>query len=82
MTAIILILLPGAVLSYLGFVSVNEKTEGLKTSYRETLSLVRDRIEEEVLRLKDALRRQVLTALSNWPRCHSASRQPVRRSDK
>ena len=55
MTAIILILLPGAVLSYLGFVSVSERTEGLKTSYQGTLSLVRDRIEEEGLRLEDAL---------------------------
>src|SRR5512136_2691332 len=50
--AIVLILLPAAVLSYIGFVSVNERARNLETGYRGTLLLVRDRIEQEILRLE------------------------------
>ena len=52
--AILLILLPGTVLSYLGFRSVQEKTDNLETHYRGTVSLVREKIEREVLRQQKA----------------------------
>jgi len=54
--AIVLILLPAAVLSYFGFLSVNERAHNLEAGYRGTLLLVRDRIEQEVLRLEQELR--------------------------
>ena len=43
--AILFILLPGAVLSYLGLQSVNEKAENLRTNYLGTVNLMRDKIE-------------------------------------
>ncbi len=55
-TAIVLILLPAAVLSYIGFVSVNERARNLETGYRGTVLLARDRIEQEILRLEQDLR--------------------------
>jgi signal transduction histidine kinase len=54
--AIVLILLPAAVLSYIGLVSVNERARNLETGYRGTVLLVRDRIEQEILRLEQNLR--------------------------
>jgi hypothetical protein len=50
--AIVLILLPGAVLSYVGYISVNERAKQLEAGYRGTLFLVRDKIELEVLKLE------------------------------
>jgi len=41
--AIVLILLPAAVLSYIGFVSVNERARNLATGYRGTRAVVRHR---------------------------------------
>jgi len=52
LTAIVLILLPGAVLSYIGLGSVNDRARQLEAGYRGTLSLVRDRIEQEIARLE------------------------------
>jgi len=52
LTAIVLILLPGAVLSYIGLASVNDRARQLEAGYRGTLSLVRDRIEQEIARLE------------------------------
>jgi signal transduction histidine kinase len=54
--AIFLVLLPGAVLSYLGFRSISEKAENLMTTYRGTVNLVRDRIEAEIIGLEESLR--------------------------
>jgi len=59
--AIVLILLPAAVLSYIGFESVNERAHNLETGYRGTLLLVRDRIEQEILRLEQNLRSSLET---------------------
>ncbi|MDA2924009.1 HAMP domain-containing histidine kinase [Acidobacteria bacterium AH-259-L09] len=61
--AILLILLPGTILSYLGFRSVHEKADNLETHYRGTVSLVRDKIEREVLRQQEA----ALSFLENSP---------------
>ncbi len=57
--AIVLILLPGAVLSYVGYNSVNERARQLAAGYRGTLSLVRDKIELEALRLEQGLRSSI-----------------------
>ncbi|MBE3132080.1 MAG: hypothetical protein IMZ55_01295, partial [Acidobacteria bacterium] len=54
--AIVLILLPGAVLSCVSYISVNERARRLEAGYRGTLYLVRDKIELEVLRLEQRLR--------------------------
>lgn len=54
--AILLILLPSAVLSYLGVQSVREKAENLRTNYRGSINLVRDKIEHEFIIRQDALR--------------------------
>lgn len=53
--ATFLVLLPGAILSYMGFRSIKEKAENLATTYRGTVNLVRDRIETEVLGLEKPL---------------------------
>jgi len=71
--AIVLILLPGAVLSYVGYISVNERARQLAAGYRGTLILVRDKIELEVLRLEQGLRVSLENAAAN-PQSVSASR--------
>jgi signal transduction histidine kinase len=73
--AIMLILLPAAVLSYIGFVSVSERARNLETGYRGTLLLVRDRIEQEILRLERDLRSSLEgTALESGNRDSSRRR--------
>jgi len=57
--ALFLVLLPGAVLSYLGFRSINEKAENLAASYHGTVILIRDRIEAEIRGLDETLRSSV-----------------------
>src|SRR5512136_2732302 len=54
--AIVLILLPGAVLSYVSYTSVNERARRLEAGYRGALYLVRDKTELEILRLEQGLR--------------------------
>ncbi len=54
--ATLFILLPSAILSYLGLRSVHERAENLRTNYTGTINLIRDKIEHEVLRLEDNLR--------------------------
>ena len=75
--AIVLILLPGAVLSYVSYISVNERAKRLEAGYRGTLYMVRDRIEAEVLRLEQRLRSSLDDAGAR-PRSLSASRQLLR----
>jgi signal transduction histidine kinase/tetratricopeptide (TPR) repeat protein len=54
--AFILILLPGAIISYLSFQSLSQKAENLRTKYTGTVNLVRDKLENEVFRLETELR--------------------------
>jgi len=75
--AIVLILLPGAVLSYVSYASVNERARRLDAGYRGTLYMVRDTIEAEVLRLEQGLRSSLDDAGAR-PRSLSASRQLLR----
>jgi len=75
--AIVLILLPGAVLSYVSYISVNERARRLEAGYRGTLYMVRDKMEAEVLRLEQGLRSSLDDAGAR-PRSLSASRQLLR----
>jgi signal transduction histidine kinase len=53
--ALILVLLPGAVISYLSLQSLGQKAENLRTKYNGTVNLVRDKLENEVKRLEATL---------------------------
>ena len=57
--AIILIMLPGAIISYLGLQSINQKAENLRTKYSGTVSLVQDKLENELIQLEENLRNRV-----------------------
>jgi signal transduction histidine kinase len=57
---ILLVLLPGAFLSYYGFQSIDQKAENLRTSYRASLNLVRDNMEREIIRLQENLRNSLI----------------------
>jgi len=50
--AFILILLPGAIISYLSLQSIGQKAENLRTEYSGTVNLVRDKLENEITRLE------------------------------
>jgi len=63
--AIVLILLPGAVLSYVSYTSVNERARRLEAGYRGALYLVRDKTELEILRLEQGLRSSLGDAVRN-----------------
>jgi len=65
--AIVLILLPGAILSYVSYVSVNERARLLEAGYRGTVYMVRDRIELETLKLEQGLRSSLGDAGKNLP---------------
>jgi len=54
--AFILILIPGAIISYLSLKSINQKAENLEIKYSGTVRLVRDKLESEILRLESNLR--------------------------
>lgn len=58
--AFLLILIPGAIISYLSLQSINEKAENLGTKYTGTVRLVRDKLEGEILRLEANLRNNVI----------------------
>src|SRR4030042_5828665 len=53
--ACLLILLPSAILSFIGLQSVNQKIENLRAHYRSTVGLVRDKMEREVLRVEEGV---------------------------
>jgi signal transduction histidine kinase/tetratricopeptide (TPR) repeat protein len=58
--AFILVLVPGAVISYLSLQSIRQKADNLKTKYSGTVNLVRDKLENEVSRLETNLRNSVI----------------------
>ena len=57
--AIILIMLPGAIISYLSLQSINQKTENLQAKYSGTVRLVKDKLESEVFQNEANLRNGV-----------------------
>jgi len=56
--ALVLILLPSAILCYLGVRSVDEKANNLRASYHNTVALLRERVDQEVSRLEDSIRQR------------------------
>ena len=56
----ILILIPGAIISYLSLQSINQKAENLQIKYKGTVSLVRDKLESEVFKDEATLRNSVI----------------------
>lgn len=54
--ACILVLVPGAVISYLSLQSIKEKAENLRIKYNGTLTLVRDKLESEISGLEASFR--------------------------
>lgn len=58
--ACILVLVPGAVISYLSLQSIREKAENLRIKYRGTLTLIRDKLESELSGLETDLRSSIM----------------------
>jgi len=58
--AFILILVPGAIISYLSLQSIKEKAENLRTKYTGTVNLVRDKLENEISRLEANLSNSII----------------------
>lgn len=57
--AFILILLPGAVISYLSLKSIRQNAENIRTEYNGTVKLVSDKLENEISRLTINLQNSV-----------------------
>ncbi|MBN2861749.1 MAG: GHKL domain-containing protein [Bacteroidales bacterium] len=58
--AFILILVPGAIISYLSLQSIRQKAENLRTKYSGTVDLVRDKLENKISLLETNLRNSVI----------------------
>ena len=58
--AFILIMVPSAILSYLGLKSIDQNAENLRTKYGGTINLVRDKLESEVIQLEENLRNSLI----------------------
>jgi len=56
---LILILVPGAVISYLSLKSINDKAENLREKYKGTVSLVKDKLESAIFRKEANLRNAI-----------------------
>ncbi len=61
-------MLPGAIISYLGLQSINQKSENLRTKYSGTVSLVLDKLENELIQLEENLRNRIFEQLPNYDR--------------
>ncbi|MDB4581573.1 cell wall metabolism sensor histidine kinase WalK [Draconibacterium sp.] len=56
----VLILIPVGIISYMSLRSVNQKAENLEIKYSGTVRLVRDKLENEILRIENSLRNNVI----------------------
>src|SRR5512137_927706 len=74
LVAFILILLPGAIISYLSLQSIRQKAENLRTKYSGTVNLVRDKLENEVTRLETRLRNSVIEIIPESDKAASLKR--------
>jgi len=61
----ILILLPGAILSFIGLRSIDQNIENLKIKYQATLNLVRDKLEGEIIKLEENIRNSMGEKISD-----------------
>lgn len=58
-----LILLPGAIISYLSLKSINEKAGNQRIKYQGTVNLVKDKLESELFHLETNFRNSVIDSL-------------------
>ncbi len=63
--AFLLILSPGAIISYLSLQSINQKAENLKIKYTGTVNLVRDKLESEIIQIEANLRNRFIELFPN-----------------
>lgn len=62
----ILIMVPCAVLSYLGLQSIDQNTENLRTKYGGTVNLVRDKLESKIIQLEENLRNNIIESFHKF----------------
>ncbi|MCK4991273.1 MAG: hypothetical protein KAS29_12330, partial [Bacteroidales bacterium] len=58
-----LILIPGAIISYLSMKSIQEKADNQKVKYLGTVNLVRDKLESEVIQRESNFRNSIIDSL-------------------
>lgn len=63
--AFILILIPGAIISYMSLRSINQKADNLRAKFNGTVILVRDKLESEAFQLEANLRNNVIESFPN-----------------
>ncbi len=61
--SLILILFPGAIISYLSLKSIQEKADNQRIKYHGTVNLVRDKLESELFQLETIFRNEVIDSL-------------------
>ena len=61
--SLILILLPGAVISYLSLKSIQEKASNQRIKYHGTANLVRDKLESELYQIETGFRNNIIDSL-------------------
>ncbi len=59
-----LILIPGAIISYLSMKSIQEKADNQKVKYLGTVNLVRDKLQGELFQLESNFRNSIIDTLS------------------
>lgn len=60
--AILLILTPSAILSYLGLQSIDQKADNLRANYRASIRLMRDKLEGEIVRLEENVHNSLINS--------------------
>jgi signal transduction histidine kinase len=63
---LILIMVPCAILSYLGLQSIDQNTENLRTKYGGTINLVRDKLESKIIQLEENLRNNIIESFHKF----------------
>ncbi|MCK4747405.1 MAG: tetratricopeptide repeat protein, partial [Bacteroidales bacterium] len=61
--SLVLIFLPGAIISYLSLKSIQEKAENQRIKYYGTVTLVRDKLESEIFQLESNFRNIIIDSL-------------------
>jgi len=69
--AFMLILLPGAIISYLSLQSISQKAENLRINHSGTLHLVRDKLENEISRLESNLQSSAINLPPEYDQAES-----------
>ena len=59
----ILILLPGAIISYLSLKSIQEKADNQRIKYQGTANLIRDKLERELYQIETSFRNDIIESL-------------------